>query len=284
MSEDARGHCGHAASAQRQGIGHRLTGGRRLSDSGLHTGAKLPVPSTAPPPGFRATLRVACPEEKNGPLFSASIVQGAGAGTGGARYRVDPSQALVPYPGLVRRRGDAVRCASGDLPVTYVGDGRNNVARTLAVAAVELGLDLRVLAPEPLHPDPASIAELLAGAGSSRAAITVTAAPAEAPAGSAAMLGDVWVSMGEEETDRRIELLRDLKVTPELMARTGRADTVHLRCLPAFHDLETETARARPDLREMADEVFEGPRGRVFDQSENRMHTAKALMQLTIAG
>ncbi|MFE3206256.1 ornithine carbamoyltransferase [Embleya sp. NPDC059237] len=171
------------------------------------------------------------------------------------------------------------------LPITYVGDGRNNVARTLAVAAVKLGLDLRVLAPKPLHPDPASIAELLAGAESSQAAITLTASPEEALAGSAAVYGDVWVSMGEEaETDRRIELLRDLKVTPELMARTGRADTVYLHCLPAFHDLETETARARPDLREVVDEVFEGPRSRVFDQSENRMHTAKALMQLTIAG
>ncbi|MGW1991650.1 ornithine carbamoyltransferase [Embleya sp. NPDC001921] len=171
------------------------------------------------------------------------------------------------------------------LPVTYVGDGRNNVAYTLAIAAAKLGLDLRVLAPEPLHPNPGSIAELLAEAESPHAAITVTASPAHALADSAAVYGDVWVSMGEEaHTRERVDLLRDLKVTPDLMAGTGRADTIYLHCLPAFHDLDTETARAHPDILEVDDEVFEGPRSRVFEQSENRMHTAKALMQLTIAG
>ncbi|MFI6581099.1 ornithine carbamoyltransferase [Embleya sp. NPDC050493] len=171
------------------------------------------------------------------------------------------------------------------LPVTYVGDGRNNVACTLAIAAAKLGLDLRILTPEPLQPALESIAELSAGAESPHASITVTASPHRALADSAAVYGDVWVSMGEEEqTRQRIDLLRDLKVTPESMAATGRADTIYLHCLPAFHDLDTETARTHPDILEVHDDVFEGPRSRVFDQSENRMHTAKALMQLTIAG
>ncbi|WP_329563588.1 ornithine carbamoyltransferase [Kitasatospora sp. NBC_01266] len=171
------------------------------------------------------------------------------------------------------------------LPLTYVGDGRNNMAITLAIAAAKLGLDLRILAPEKLQPAPEQIAELLADAESDRAKITVTADAQLALAGSAAVYGDVWVSMGEEEQTReRIELLRDLKVTAELMAATGRADSIYLHCLPAFHGQDTETAIAHPDICEVDDEVFEGAQSRVFDQSENRMHTAKALMQLTVAG
>jgi len=171
------------------------------------------------------------------------------------------------------------------LPVTYVGDGRNNVAITLAIAAAKVGLDLRILAPTPLQPEPEMIAQLLAERESGAARIAVTAAKDEALAGVAAVYGDVWVSMGEDDQTReRISLLRELKVTSDLMALSGREDTIYLHCLPAFHRLDTETAIANPDICEVDDDVFEAKQSRVFDQSENRMHTAKALMQLTIAG
>jgi len=78
--------------------------------------------------------------------------------------------------------------------------------------------------------------------------------------------------------------LRDYKVTPELMAQTGRADSIYMHCMPALHDLSTEFARQRPEVCEVADEVFEHPQSRVFDQAENRMHTAKAVMVQTLAG
>ena len=125
--------------------------------------------------------------------------------------------------------------------------------------------------------------ELLAEPDARGGRVTVTADPHEALDGAAVVYGDVWVSMGEEDLlEQRIALLRDYKVTPELMALTGRSDTIYLHCLPAFHDHETEFARARPDVLEVADEVFEGPRSHVFQQAENRMHTAKALMVLTV--
>jgi ornithine carbamoyltransferase len=171
------------------------------------------------------------------------------------------------------------------LPVTFVGDGRNNVAITLAIAAAKVGLDLRILAPKPLQPPPEEIAQLLAERHSGEARIAVTAASDEALDGAAAVYSDVWVSMGEEDqAEERISLLREFRVTADLMASTGRDDTIYLHCLPAFHRLDTEAAISRPDICEVDDDVFEGKQSRVFDQSENRMHTAKALMQLTIAG
>jgi ornithine carbamoyltransferase len=164
------------------------------------------------------------------------------------------------------------------LAVTYVGDGRNNVVRSLGIAAAKTGFELRVLSPPELQLPADEIAQL----GGS---IVTTDDPRAALEGSAAVYNDVWVSMGEEaELERRIALLRDFKVTEELMALSGRDDTIYLHCLPAFHDLETEYARANPDVREVEDCVFEGPRSRVFDQAENRMHTAKALMVLSLAG
>ena len=164
------------------------------------------------------------------------------------------------------------------LALTYAGDGRNNVVRSLGIAAAKMGFELRILAPPELQLPPE---EIEASGGS----IVATDDPRRALDGAAAVYSDVWVSMGEEDQlGRRIDLLRDFKVTEELMALSGRDDTIYLHCLPAYHDLETEFARANPDVREVDDAVFEGPRSRVFDQAENRMHTAKALMVLSLGG
>ena len=163
------------------------------------------------------------------------------------------------------------------LAMTYVGDGRNNVARSLGIAAAKMGFELRILAPPELQL-PAAEIESFGGA------VRTTDDREAALAGSIAVYNDVWVSMGEEaELERRVELLRGFKVTEELMGMSGRDDTIYLHCLPAYHDLETEFARSNPDVREVEDAVFEGPRSRVFDQAENRMHTAKALMVLSLA-
>jgi ornithine carbamoyltransferase len=168
-------------------------------------------------------------------------------------------------------------------PVTYVGDGRNNVVRSWVIGAVKMGMDFRILAPRELQPAAEEIAELTADDRALGGRITVTDDPRQALEGSAVVYSDVWVSMGEEDLlEQRIGLLRDYRVTSELMSLTGRDDTAYLHCLPAYHDFETEMARAHPDLREVDDDVFEGPRSHVFDQSENRMHTAKALMVLTV--
>ena len=162
--------------------------------------------------------------------------------------------------------------------ITYVGDGRNNVVRSLGIGAAKMGYELRILAPPELQLPQVEIAELGGN-------VVATDDPRTALEGAHAVYNDVWVSMGEEdELERRIELLRDFKVTEQLIALTGRADTIYLHCLPALHDLETEFARAHPDVREVEDSVFEGERSRVFDQAENRMHTAKALMVLSLSG
>jgi ornithine carbamoyltransferase len=166
--------------------------------------------------------------------------------------------------------------------LAYVGDGRNNLARSLMIGAAKMGVDLRILAPPELSPSPALVKELMNEAAVG-ARILVTREPREALDGCDAVYNDVWVSMGEENVlAERVALLKSFKVTPRLMTLTGRPDTIYLHCLPALHDESTEFARAHPEVCEVADEVFESPQSRVFDQAENRMHTAKAVMVLTL--
>lgn len=101
--------------------------------------------------------------------------------------------------------------------------------------------------------------------------------------GADVIYGDVWVSMGEDELqDQRIAMLEPYRVTEEVMALTGKAETVYMHCLPVLHDLGTEFARAHPDVLEVDDDAFETHVEVVFTQAENRMHTIKALMVATV--
>jgi ornithine carbamoyltransferase len=95
--------------------------------------------------------------------------------------------------------------------------------------------------------------------------------------------------MGEpaEVWKERIEDLTPYRVTKKLMETAG-AQCRFMHCLPAFHDLKTETGKEifekfGIDCMEVTDEVFESPESIVFDEAENRMHTIKAVMAATLA-
>jgi ornithine carbamoyltransferase len=193
--------------------------------------------------------------------------------------RFHPTQALADFQTVQEEFGPELR----GVALTYVGDGRNNVANSLLVASAKLGVDFRIGAPASLQPDPELLARVKPIAAENGAKITVTADAAQAVAGTQAVYTDVWASMGEEDKiPERINLLRSYRVTEELMAKSGRDDTIFLHCLPCFHDDRTEMGRKFPDIREATDGVFEGKQSRVFDQAENRMHTIKAVMVATL--
>jgi ornithine carbamoyltransferase len=99
---------------------------------------------------------------------------------------------------------------------------------------------------------------------------------------------DVWVSMGEEDKfAERIEMLRNYQVNQRVIEATHNPDVKFLHCLPAFHDVNTVIGadihnKFGLDAMEVSDEVFRGPHSLVFELSENRMHTIKALIALTL--
>jgi ornithine carbamoyltransferase len=152
----------------------------------------------------------------------------------------------------------------------FVGDGRNNVARSLLVICAKLGIDCTIITPPVLNPDPALLRALEAPAAESGSKLRVSADLAEVE-GAHALYTDVWASMGEEaKKAERVELLRPYQVNQSLMDRTGRGDAIFLHCLPAIRN------------EEVTAEVIDGPQSRVWDEAENRKHTIKAIILATL--
>ena len=149
--------------------------------------------------------------------------------------------------------------------ISYVGDG-NNVAHSLAIACALTGAELTIAHPEGHGPDQRIIqqAEKLGSAP------ILTGNPQEAVTGARVVYTDVWASMGQEaEAEEKKKSFVPYQVNADLMSLAER-DAIFLHCLPA-HRGEEVTA-----------EVIDGPRSRVFDQAENRLHAQKALLYLLL--
>jgi ornithine carbamoyltransferase len=137
--------------------------------------------------------------------------------------------------------------------IAYVGDGDNNVCRSLAEACSLLGAELRIASPDGygLEGTPGGVIQL--------------ADPAEAVEGADIVYTDVWVSMGQgEESGARMKAFAGYSVDEALMARCPRARFLH--CLPARRGEEVSAG------------VIDGPQSAVWLQAENRMHTARGAL------
>lgn len=172
--------------------------------------------------------------------------------------------------------------------LVFVGDGRNNMANSLMIGSAKMGLDFRILAPLELHPDSTLVESARAIAAETGATITITDNRTEALTGADVIYTDVWVSMGEEaKFAERIKQLKPYQVNRQMLDETGNPNVKFLHCLPAFHDTLTVTGKHVQeefglDAMEVSDEVFRSSASIVFDQAENRMHTIKAVMALTL--
>lgn len=155
--------------------------------------------------------------------------------------------------------------------LTYVGDG-NNVAHSLLLAGAAVGLGVRVAHPEGYAPDTGIVARARALAEVHGSEVTVTTDAAAAAAGAHVLYTDVWASMGQEaEQAARADAFAPYALDAALLAR-AEDDAIVLHCLPA-HRGEEITA-----------EVIDGPRSRVFDQAENRLHAQKAVLATLVGG
>lgn len=177
-----------------------------------------------------------------------------------------PCQALADLLTL-RERFGGLR----GLKVAYIGDG-TNVAHSLVEACAMVGADVAVATPPGYELDrevAARAAELAARSGS---AVLETHDPLLAAAGADAVYTDVWVSMGDEaEQAARTAAFQAYRVDAGVMA-VADPRAVFLHCLPAHRG------------EEVTDEVIDGPRSAVFDQAENRLHTAVAVLVVLLGG
>ncbi len=175
------------------------------------------------------------------------------------------------------------------LTLTFMGDGRNNVANSLLVTGAILGVNIHIVAPKELHPTK-EIQDLANGfAAKSGAQLLITDDLDEGMKGSNIVYTDVWVSMGESNWEERVKLLQPYQVNMTALKKTGTPDDqlIFMHCLPAFHDTDTEYGKEIQEKygiteMEVTDEVFRSSYARQFEEAENRMHSIKAMMAATL--
>ena len=172
--------------------------------------------------------------------------------------------------------------------LVYMGDSRYNMGNSLMVGCAKMGMHFVSCAPAEYFPDAALIAQCQAVAAETGAVLEFITDPMAATKGADVIYTDVWVSMGEPDSvwEERIRILTPYRVTKEIMENAG-AQCRFMHCLPAFHDLNTVIGKQiyekyGIDCMEVSDEVFESAQSIVFDEAENRMHTIKAVMALTL--
>lgn len=172
--------------------------------------------------------------------------------------------------------------------LVYMGDARYNMGNSLMVGCAKMGMCFTACAPEEYFPDAGLVNLCREIARETGAVLSFESDPMKAVQDADVLYTDVWVSMGEpqEVWKKRIRDLSPYRVTEELMKRAG-SQCRFMHCLPAFHDVETETGKEIFDAygltcMEVTDGVFESPASIVFDEAENRMHTIKAVMAATL--
>lgn len=146
------------------------------------------------------------------------------------------------------------------LKFCFIGDG-NNMANSLIVGAISMGMECAIACPKDYQPD----AQIMAWAkenGTFTCSEDILACAKDADV----VYTDVWASMGqEEEKSEREKIFKNYQINDEVMA-AAKPDAMVLHCLPA-HREEEITAK-----------VFEAHANEIFDEAENRLHAQKAVL------
>jgi ornithine carbamoyltransferase len=153
-----------------------------------------------------------------------------------------------------------------NLKIAWVGDG-NNMAQSWINAASALGFELHLACPEGYFPD----AQILnAAAQKPNARITLNSDPIAAVKDADVVNTDVWASMGQEaEQAARKKIFAPFQLNAALLENAAK-NVIVLHCLPAHRE------------EEITEEILEGPHSVVWDQSENKLHMHKAILDMLI--
>jgi ornithine carbamoyltransferase len=173
-----------------------------------------------------------------------------------------PCQVLSDLLTVIEHKGSVE-----NLKVAWIGDG-NNMAQSWINAAAVLGFELHLACPEDYFPDP----QIVAAAQKKPASrITLVTDPIAAIKNADVVNTDVWASMGQEaEQEARKQIFAPYQVNAELLGKAAK-DAIVLHCLPAHRD------------EEITEAVLEGPQSVVWDQSENKLHMHKAILDILIS-
>ena len=146
--------------------------------------------------------------------------------------------------------------------LVFLGDCRYNMANSLIVGGLKVGMNVAVATPDGYKPDGA-VLEFTKGYGDKFALETD---PFMAASGADILITDTWTSMGEEaEKEERKKIFKDYQINRQLLAAANAGAMVQ-HCLPAYRG------------QEITEEVFEEHADEIFNEAENRLHAQKAVM------
>jgi len=178
----------------------------------------------------------------------------------GLSDRSHPCQALSDLL-TIRERFKRLR----GLRIGYLGDG-NNVLSSLLHGCSRCGVSVTAAVPRGYEPDPIVVASARREARRFGADLVITHRPEEAAVGSDVLYTDVWTSMGQEgEAAKRRRVFQPFQLNERLLAR-AKPRCIVMHCLPAHR------------TEEITDRVIEGRQSVVFDQAENRLYMAEAVL------
>ena len=147
-----------------------------------------------------------------------------------------------------------------NLKMCFIGDG-NNMANSLMVGAIKMGISFAIACPKGYEPD----SDLMKWA-SENGEVLCTESVEEAAKDADILVTDVWASMGQEaEIAERKKIFEGYQINANLMS-VAKADAMVLHCLPAHRE------------EEITAEVFEAHADEIFDEAENRLHAQKAVL------
>ena len=147
------------------------------------------------------------------------------------------------------------------LKMCFIGDG-NNMANSLIVGCLKVGMNVAVACPDDYQP-PKEILDFAKEYGDK---FELTNSPAQAAKDADVLITDVWASMGQEgEAEKRKKAFAGYQINDDLMA-VAHSDAMVLHCLPAHRE------------EEITEKVFEAHANEIFEEAENRLHAQKAVM------
>ena len=146
------------------------------------------------------------------------------------------------------------------LKMCFIGDG-NNMANSLIVGGLKVGMKVSVACPEGYHPD-----KQVLDFAKNYEGFELTDSPVKAASGADVVITDVWASMGQEgEAEKRKIAFKGYQINDEIMA-AANPDAMVQHCLPAHRE------------EEITEKVFEAHANEIFEEAENRLHAQKAVM------
>ena len=176
-----------------------------------------------------------------------------------------PCQVLTDLLTIQEHKGSHL----SDLKMVYVGDG-NNMTNSYLYGAAKAGMTFVAATPEDYRPDPTVVKNAMKDAKETGAKLSLMTDPHEAVKDADIVVTDTWASMGQEaEHEARKKIFAPYQVNKELLKDADKRVIV-MHCLPAYRG------------EEITEDVFEANADVIFDEAENRLHTQKAIMALTM--